>query len=270
MAFRVRRSFSAYLRAVFKTHGFLIVNLALDVGNTRIKSGLFRGRQLLQHSDWAAEEWPLIAEFADEMHVRQVVLASVAPVDEVAVARLKQQTDYWLEVTHLTPMPFAIAYKTPHTLGRDRIAAVAGAHAFWPGRNCLVIDCGTCIKYDLLTAEGVYLGGNIAPGASMRLKAMHEFTAQLPLVAMEMPADPIGISTTTALQNGALRGAALEMEGFVQIFRRRFPDLTIVLTGGDATFFRPVLPFDLLVELQLTLHGLNHLLLFNTATHYQP
>ncbi|MCS7035705.1 MAG: type III pantothenate kinase [Saprospiraceae bacterium] len=246
------------------------MNLALDIGNTRIKGGLFRGKQLLGHSDWATQEWALIAAFAKEMQARQVVLSAVAPVDEEVVEQLKRQTDYWLEITHLTPMPFKVAYKTPHTLGRDRIAAVAGAHARFPGHNCLVVDCGTCIKYDMLTAEGVYLGGNIAPGAFMRLRAMHEFTARLPLAPMEMPADFIGDSTTTALQNGALLGATLEIEGFVQTFRRRFADLIVILTGGDATFFRPVLPFDLLVEPQLTLHGLNHLLLFNTATHNQP
>lgn len=241
------------------------MNLALDIGNTRIKGGLFRGKQLLEYSHWHVEEWALVAKWASERHVRQVALAAVVPIEQAEVAQLRQQTNYWLEITHLTPAPFTIAYKTPHTLGRDRIAAVAGAHALWPGRNCLVIDCGTCIKYDLLTAEGVYLGGNIAPGAAMRLKAMHTFTAQLPMPPVEMPPEVIGNSTTTALQNGALRGAALEMEGFVQIFRRYFADLTVVLTGGDATFFRAILPFDLIVEPHLTLRGLNHLLLFNTT-----
>jgi type III pantothenate kinase len=146
------------------------------------------------------------------------------------------------------------------------MAAVAGAQALFPGRNCLVIDCGTCIKYDLLTGGDTYAGGNIAPGAAMRIRAMATFTARLPEVPFEMPETVVGFSTKTALQNGALRGAALEIMGFVQAFAEGAESLQVVLTGGDAAFFAPHLPIpDILIEPNLLLHGLNHILQYNES-----
>ncbi|MCS6929267.1 MAG: type III pantothenate kinase [Saprospiraceae bacterium] len=246
------------------------MTLVLDIGNTRIKSGLFADNVCKEVNFWNTDQWPQLVAYAANARVRSIVLATVIPLEEAWIEQLRQQANVWLELTHRTSLPFRIAYHTPHTLGRDRIAAVAGAYALWPAQNCLVIDCGTCIKYDILSAEGVYLGGNIAPGASMRLKAMHVFTAQLPLASLEMPTTAIGHSTITALQNGALRGAALEIEGFVRLFRQQFPNLTVILTGGDATFFRSVLPFDLPVEPHLTLYGLNYLLHYHTTQQGQP
>jgi type III pantothenate kinase len=170
-----------------------------------------------------------------------------------------------MELTNTTALPFENRYTTPHTLGKDRLAAVAGAHALFPGENCLVIDCGTCIKYDLLAADGIYHGGNIAPGAHMRIQAMHHFTARLPEVVMEMPEQVVGNSTETALQNGALRGASLEMEGFIRLFEQQYSPLRVVLTGGDANFFKPFLTFSIdSIVPELTLHGLNNILIYNT------
>ena len=100
------------------------------------------------------------------------MISSVAQAEEELIPKLSQHFEV-LELTHTTSLPFENRYTTPQTLGKDRLAAVAGARALMPGRHCLTIDCGTCIKYDLITAEGVYMGGNIAPGAQMRAKAMH-------------------------------------------------------------------------------------------------
>ncbi len=241
------------------------MNLALDIGNTRIKAGLFQGRELLDVAQWDASQWPEVVAYARQVNVKWLMMASVAPLSTEFRDRLWLSVNVPLELTHDTPLPFLNTYRTPHTLGRDRLAAVAGAQALWPQKDCLVVDCGTCIKYDAITHDGTYLGGNISPGAHMRLKALNAFTAQLPLVAMQVPEYPIGHDTTTALQNGALLGAALEIAGFVQVFERRLPNLTTVLTGGDATFFQALLPFEPIVEPHLTLHGLNHILLFNTS-----
>ena len=176
-----------------------------------------------------------------------------------------------LELTAETPLPFENTYKTPETLGRDRIAAMAGAQVLAPGKDCLVIDCGTCIKYDLLKAGNQYLGGNIAPGAKMRIKAMHAFTARLPEVSMEMPAGKLGSSTETALQNGALRGAVLEMKGLVDALAGETKNLVVMLTGGDADFFAPHLKVKgLRVEPDLLLHGLNHILEYNIKHNLIP
>jgi type III pantothenate kinase len=144
-----------------------------------------------------------------------------------------------------------------------------------PDTHCLVIDCGTCVKYELLTADGHYRGGNIAPGLHMRTEAMHHFTARLPVVERALPDVPVGNSTQTALQNGAFRGALLEMAGFVRLFADDVAQqhgggpVQVVLTGGDAgwvlaNWLGPTTPPPTL-EPELTLIGLNEILTWNTA-----
>ena len=240
------------------------MNLALDIGNTRTKIGLFRGNKLVEQAIWV--DWTLgdLPAFGNRAGVDRVIVSSVAEPGE-ELRELLSDHFHVLELTHLTPLPFENLYKTPQTLGKDRLAAVAGAQALFPGENCLVVDCGTCIKYDLLTADAVYHGGNIAPGAQMRIRAMHHFTARLPEVDMQMPENIAGFSTETALQNGALRGAVLEIQGFVQLFENKYGPLKIILTGGDAVFFQHWLNLNALIFVpELTLLGLNHILEHNT------
>ncbi len=239
------------------------MNLTLDIGNTRTKIGLFRGNALVEQAIWT--DWTLaeLSAFGNQAGVERFIVSSVAEPDEYLREALAEHFTL-LELTHLTPLPFDNQYKTPKTLGKDRLAAVAGAHFLFPKKNCLVVDCGTCIKYDLLAENGVYHGGNIAPGAQMRISAMHHFTARLPEVGMKMPDDFTGHSTETALQNGALRGAVLEVQGFVNLFEKKYIPLKVILTGGDAAFFMPHLDIsDLIHEPELTLFGLNHILQHN-------
>lgn len=241
------------------------MNLVIDIGNSRIKMGLFQGESLLEHqmvTDWS---WEALQQYSNQASVRRVMLSSVAEENIGYRKNWKQNFDYQ-ELTHLTPLPFINQYATPETLGKDRLAAVAGAHALFPRQNCGVIDAGTCLKYDWINAEGEYSGGNIAPGLQMRAKAMHQFTAKLPEVTPLVPEHFIGTSTETALQNGAFLGAVLEIEGFMRLFKAAFNDIQWVLTGGDAAFLTPQLPSENLhVEPHLTLYGLNHIL-----NHLQP
>ena len=247
------------------------MNLVLDIGNTRSKSGLFEGSRLVEQAIWVDCTLEELIDYGNQAGVNRVMTASVALPDLETQRRLAEVFPIALELTYETPLPFQNTYRTPETLGRDRLAAVAGAQVLFPGKGCLVVDCGTCIKYDFLSAEGVYSGGNIAPGAAMRIRAMHTFTARLPEVPMEMPADLIGDSTKTALQNGALRGAALEMLGFVEVFSKQVPSLQVILSGGDAAFFAPYLPIEgLHLEPFLTLHGLNHILQYNVSQNLIP
>lgn len=248
-----------------------MLHLVLDIGNTRVKSGIFDGNRLVEQAIW--QDWTLeeLARYGNLAGADGVIVSSVAAYDPATRRQLEGTFARVLELTHETPLPFRNEYRTPETLGKDRLAAVAGAQALFPGAHCLVVDCGTCIKYDLLTAEGVYRGGNIAPGAAMRIRAMHAFTARLPEVPMSMPGDIIGHSTETALQNGALRGAVLEIEGFVRQFEQLFNPLRVILTGGDAAFFQPHLALSSLhPEPNLTLTGLHHILQFNENQPFQP
>jgi type III pantothenate kinase len=240
------------------------MNVCVDIGNSRVKIGLFQQKILLDQCVW--EDWTVdqIVAFGRQHGAQKVIFSSVIQHDP-SFERCLRENFQTIELTSETALPFENRYDTPETLGKDRLAAVAGAHALFPGTNNLVIDCGTCIKYDLLTSDGVYLGGNIAPGANMRIQAMHHFTARLPLVPMEIPRHFIGKSTTTALQNGALRGACLEITGTIGLFEQEYAPLHVVLTGGDALFFEPYLTLPGgATEPDLTLYGLNNILIFNT------
>ena len=169
----------------------------------------------------------------------------------------------WIELSHDTPLPVQIVYTTPETLGRDRIAGACGAHAIMSQKNCLVIDAGTCMTMDIVLASGIYLGGNIAPGLYMRLSAMHEQTARLPLVEPGWPSLVLGDSTVHALQNGACLGMVMEIEGLLNRAREAYGDVSIVITGGDAAFLAGKLESQIFVEPELVTHGLFQILSFN-------
>ncbi len=171
--------------------------------------------------------------------------------------------DHHLWLDHRTPLPLANAYQTPHTLGTDRMAAAVGAWSEAPGHNILIIDAGTCVTYDIVSAAGIYEGGNIAPGLRMRLQAMHEFTQRLPLVDIPLRLPWLGRNTTEALQAGGVGGMLLEMGGMITRYRRRLENLKVFLTGGDANFFGNHLKRRIFVSPELVLKGLNQILLYN-------
>jgi type III pantothenate kinase len=244
------------------------LNLCIDIGNTRTKLGLFRENQLVEPAIWQEASFDGLSEWAEARGVQQVIVSSVVrPADEVLLALKYPVRSVVLD--HTTPLPFINAYQTPQTLGKDRLAAAAGAQALYPKQDCVIIDCGTCIKYEVLTCDGVYKGGNIAPGLMMRTEAMHHFTARLPEVEQHLPAQPIGIDTTSALQNGAFRGALLEIEGFARTFQRTInTPLRVLLTGGDAKWIERHTEWpegiEPIIEEHLTLIGLQAILAYNT------
>ena len=238
------------------------VNLAIDAGNTRVKWGVFTGDRLTHHGEWT--NWP-VSDFIDlstNQSVQKGILSSVRG-DLPELSEYFQRHFTFLTLESNTPLPIRNCYATPETLGRDRIAAAAGAYALFPGRNCLVVDAGTCTTYEVITAGGDYLGGNISPGIDMRLKAMHHFTARLPLVNTGETAAWIGDSTETALQNGAQWGAILETEGYIRTLRRQMGTLTTILTGGNADFLAKKLKNRIFVHPYLVLIGLNKILAYN-------
>lgn len=239
------------------------MNLTIDIGNTRSKWGLFQEQELIEktiRSDYSLED---IISYATNHKVKNIILSTVGtPIGPSWMAGLESRF-FYLQLDHQTPLPIKNAYGTPDTLGRDRLAAIVGAWQLYPGENCLVIDAGTCITYDILSAEGVYLGGNISPGLAMRFEAMHRFTARLPLVEPGVINNPVGQSTETAMRNGGQLGTVLEIEGFIGLFSEQFGSLRVILTGGDAEFFAKVLKSKIFVNPDLVLRGLNKILTYN-------
>lgn len=242
--------------------------LIIDIGNTRVKTALVCKDvfTVLPPRATLTTAW-LTKLFAERQTknspISSVMLCSVRAENTEITSWLTQNCTTFFAFSTEINLPIRIAYSTPNTLGKDRLAAVIGAWHCFPQRNTLVIDAGTCIKYDIITAEGVYLGGSIAPGITMRLRAMHEFTAKLPLVNCKMPLDDfIGNSTETALRTGAQLAAALEARGFIDLYKSNFENLNVILTGGDAIYMKPHLPSDVISDKILIMKGLHAVLNF--------
>lgn len=239
------------------------MNLTIDIGNTRIKLGIYDGGQLVERQTW--EEWELekLIFLTTNQNVQNVILSNVGRAVPAAIEDFLVHNFFFIRLDTQTPLPIQNAYKTPETLGKDRIAAVVGAFDMFPNQNCLAIDAGTCITYEFLTKEGIYLGGNIAPGLEMRFKAMHHFTSKLPLVKSGETENLIGYSTQSAMQNGVQWGIILEMEGIIDWCRSEWGEINVILTGGDANFFVKSLKSQIFVNPNLVLQGLNKILNHN-------
>ncbi len=238
-------------------------HLIIDIGNTRTKLGRFQGKQLLERTIW--EDWNLedLEKYIKKYpSIQRVAVSTVTYIWE-EVEDYLQKHFYYLKLTHETPLPLKNDYQTPETLGKDRLASVHGAYDLFPHQDCLVIDTGTCIKYDLLSAAGHYRGGNIAPGIEMRLKAMHQQTARLPKIEQAPIQNIVGKTTETALRNGGQLGALMEMEAFIQHFEAQFGQQNVILTGGDALYFVNNLKKRIFVNSNLVLIGLNKILTYN-------
>jgi type III pantothenate kinase len=239
-------------------------SIALDVGNTRAKVALFNDQQLLEVAHGLTAE-ALIAWCRQRLQgVQGLIAASVGtPVEPLLAAIGPPAHTYVLQPG--LPLPLTVTYATPHTLGADRIAAAIGGAARFPRQAVLVFDAGTCLTHELVSPEGAYLGGAISPGLHMRLQAMHQFTARLPLASLrpdQLPALP-GSSTESCLQAGAFWGMLGEIENTIVRYRHIYPHLQVILCGGDAKTFENTLKQPIFVVPELVLYGLNEILRYN-------
>jgi type III pantothenate kinase len=168
-----------------------------------------------------------------------------------------------MEFTYQTPIPIRNLYRTPQTLGVDRLAAVIAAYTTKPHHPALVIDAGTCITYDFIDEHGQYQGGNISPGMEMRLKALHEFTSKLPKIEVSGETPDYGYSTETAIRSGVIRGIEHEISGYIQHLKKNYPSLLVFLTGGNEFSFDTNLKSGIFADGFLVLKGLNRILDYN-------
>ncbi|MBB6274652.1 type III pantothenate kinase [Pedobacter cryoconitis] len=188
--------------------------------------------------------------------------------DSQLIAVLKAKTNYLPFSTNLNT-GINNYYKTISTLGQDRWAKIIAVHHAYPQQNCLVIDAGTCITYDLLNNEGAYYGGSISLGLNMRFNALNHYTGKLPLVKWDRELEniPSGTDTETAIINGVLQGVINEVEGFITLNAKNNKELKVVITGGDATFLleqlkNSIFAPQIIHDPYLVLKGLNEVIAF--------
>ena len=236
------------------------MNLAIDIGNTRTKFGFFKNGRLRKKMYWESTDLNTLEVLLDNQKVENIICSTVKTVDPNFESILR--TRFYTRLEAETPLPIKNKYRTPKTLGKDRLAAVVGAYHLHPGESCLVIDAGTCITYDIIDAAGNFLGGNVVPGMKMRWKAMHHFTAKLPLVDKKRSPD-IGKDTISALITGGSLGTTLEMDGWIQYFSQEYDVINTILTGGDGEYFAKRLKSKIFANPNLVLVGLNKILKHN-------
>ncbi|ARS37085.1 type III pantothenate kinase [Pontibacter actiniarum] len=236
-------------------------NVAIDIGNTGTKYGLFEGGAIVKQGYFEGQETlppALLNQTFDH-----AIVASVAANAQSIKERLSV-TGKLLELTPQAALPVLNLYKTPQTLGADRVAAAVGASYLFPGRNCLVFDAGTCVTHDFVDAQGRYHGGGIAPGLQMKFRALHTFTQRLPLVQQIDENFPLtGQTTQESIQSGVLAGSVAELNGLIQSYAEKAPDLVVILCGGDAGFFESNLKGRIFVIPELVLIGLHRILTHN-------
>jgi len=243
------------------------MNLVLDLGNSFGKIAVCQGTNVLESAVYEKITMREIAYFnARYDGLKGVIISSVVNDSREMVDYLGMLFDSCIELDHHTPIPLINRYRTPDTLGFDRIAAAVGAYTIYPEKNVLVIDAGTAITYDLVTGGGEYLGGNISPGMAIRFKSLNKYTNRLPLLEPSLEEPPLlGSTTKEAIQSGIINGILFELDGFIGDVSRLHPELKVVLTGGDAKYFEGKLKSSIFVDLNLNLIGLNRILEHNAS-----
>lgn len=239
------------------------MNLSIDIGNTFFKAGIFSDSELVSRysSDNFEELWKsLLAEY-----IPSKCIVSTTRKDIQDVVQRLEETCKTLVLNHETPVPISMDYQTPETLGLDRLAAMVYAYNNSRDQHAIVIDAGTCITFDWLDNKGVYRGGNISPGIQMRLRAMHDYTAALPLLDIENHANAIGWTTSSAMQNGAVKGTIWEVDSFIAHVKAESMASTInvFFTGGNGDFLGKYVKSQIFVDENLVLYGLNQILRYN-------
>lgn len=238
------------------------MNLVIDIGNTRVKTALFKEDQLfeLRMYDSVSE---LLSDLTFIKQAQNAVIGSVVDDLDLFYSGINSIIPTII-YTHQTKIPVLNLYRSASTLGSDRIAAAIGANTMYPNQNVLVIDAGTCIKYNFTNSNNEYLGGAISPGLQMRFKALEHFTSKLPLVELDTNFDElIGTNTQKSILSGVLNGAVAEIDGFINDYKRQYPNIICVLTGGDSEYLAKRLKNSIFAHQNLVLKGLNDILNYN-------
>lgn len=250
--------------------------LTIDFGNTTLKAALFKNEELLEVryslSITTLIDWINQIEKDFEQQLKGIVISSVRKNEEVEFSFVKELQQNLSSSSKLiikseenrergatdskevsvvvldenTPLPITNTYKTPKTLGKDRLAAVIGAYFLdetTSKKPTLVIDAGTCITFDFINAiqdRGIYEGGSISLGLQMRFKALNHFTANLPLFQPnETLPTPVGKTTEGAMQSGVQFGLMAEIRGIIDFYQENGKkELDIVVCGGDAILLK--------------------------------
>ena len=237
------------------------MNLIIDAGNTKIKWAVFQEGRILEKKIGNVWEDLEISELLRSFPGISTCMLSSTRDEWPQLEQLMQINSIsFYRLSHQIPLPIQLSYKTPGTLGLDRIAGAAGAQVAFPGEPALIIDMGTAITYDFLSSEGLFMGGNISPGMEIRFSSLQRYTDNLPLVEFNDKVDLLGTSTEEAIQAGVQNGILYEITSYINTLINKYNGLRVILTGGTSEYFVKKLKKTIFVDPNLVLKGLNHIL----------
>ena len=239
------------------------MNLVIDAGNTFIKYAVFSDSKIIIHGK---VDYVNYLEKLQGLVNNNLKLIGYSSVKKNAINDflLQNKNIAQFALSHNNKFPFLNSYTTPNTIGIDRLVACSGAYSIQKKPGFVVIDAGTCITYDIVDENNCYLGGAISPGLQMRIKAMNNYTDQLPLISPNKESlSLIGNSTFASINSGVLNGISFEMNGFIEKINQNKQKFNIYLTGGDADFFENALKSSIFAEPLLNLKGINDLIKIN-------
>jgi type III pantothenate kinase len=242
------------------------MKVIIDRGNSITKVFIFDGNDLKDSLSVSSEE-QLTEELLQTIMITNQnydILVSDVSDDHLNWSNIIPGSNKIIHMHHNLKLPVTLQYKTCKTLGHDRIANVSGAWMLNPDKKSLVIDIGTCIKYDIVDEKGIYRGGAISPGLYMRYRALNTFTGLLPLVSPNSNTVPLtGDSTTGSILSGVENGIEFELNGFINNYQKHYNDIKVYVTGGDHEHFAPIFKSPIFVAPDLTAKGLNEILELN-------
>ena len=195
--------------------------ILLDIGNTRLKASTADSNSIYPNENWLD-----FIDIAEEILISNVAGSDALPKEVARSPKCKF-------LTWQSPEAREWLKDIPAGLGADRVAADIGARSMMPEHTLLIIDAGTCLTFDVIGRDGTILGGAISPGINLRLRAMHEHTAALPLLDAEGEHPVLGYDTPTSMRSGAINGIRWEIEGYIRTMQKMYPDLHVFMTGGD-------------------------------------
>lgn len=240
------------------------MNLVIDVGNTYVKLAVYSKHRLIkklsvEHKNLVAKVSELIVKYPS---ITKGIISSVGKIDSSQLLKIRKIVPLHI-LDSKTNLPFKNKYKTPDTLGVDRLALVSASVEQFPDQHVLIIDSGTCITYDFINKKNEYLGGAISPGIRTRYRSLNNLTANLPLLETKMPKSIVGNTTASSIHSGVINGILKEIDGVIEEYKINHQDLTVILTGGDAKLLSKRLKSSIFANSNFLLEGLNYILEFN-------
>ncbi|MBO9660374.1 MAG: type III pantothenate kinase [Chitinophagaceae bacterium] len=232
-----------------------MVTFCFDFGNTRRKLAVFNGDTIGKVIVLADDSEATIRELLDTYQPERSILSSVIDHDPRLEEQLAKHTRFH-RLNHLTKLDFTTLVGKPETIGADRLALLAAAVRFYPGKNNLIIALGTCITYNFIDKYHRFAGGGISPGMEMRLKSLNHYTAKLPVVKADSNVPLIGYDTATNIQSGVTLGMVYEIDGFIDEYAKKFDNFNVVLTGGDMVHLGSHLKNKIFADPDLIFKGL--------------